>query len=187
MVVLLAVVGVAGLALASHLTMPAPMPLADALRDEGARVVVDARVLFAAHTPRARILTLAENGTRATALGAPGVGPEAGDLVRVTGTVTHLADGMGLSLQRVEVLVPAATRPLDPIDLARAPRDHDGARVLVRGSVGSDSMLAGGGARLHLAGEPAPGSGAWLVAGTFRYHTTRAEFVLEADAWTRPS
>lgn len=187
-VVLLAILGVAGLTLASRLTAPAPSALADALAEEGARVIVEARVLMATHTLHGRAIVLAWNGTRTTALAAPGVGPERGDIVRVTGVVSRLTEGIGISAQGVDVLVPAATRPLDPSEVARTPADFDGARVLIRGVLDSNGLLAGGGARLHLAGTPAPGEkgGAWLVAGTFRYHTTHAEFVLEADSWTRP-
>jgi hypothetical protein len=186
-VVLVAILGVSALALAERLRAPAPMRLADALGEDGARVAVDARVLAVTHTARGRAIVLAQDGTRATALASKGAGPERGDLVRVLATVQPLADGPGLSVQRVDVLVPAATRPLSPADLARAPADFDGARVLVRGEVGRDGTLSGDGARVALGGVPAPGGGPWLVAGVFRYHDVHLDYVLEAEAWTRPS
>jgi hypothetical protein len=178
-----ALVGVAALHVASLLLAPPVVSLADAPFRAGARIAVEALVLDVAHGPRGRSLTLAQEGQRLLALAPPGDGPARGDLVRAVG----VSDGDKLSADELTVLAPAATRAIDPADLARAPRDFEGARVLVRGEV-RNAALAGGGARVALAGEPPPDpGGVWLATGTFRYHAADASYQLAVESWTRPS
>jgi hypothetical protein len=180
-VILVAILGVLLLLAAERVLAPPLVTLPEAAAREGDRVEVEARVLFVSHARHGRLVALAMDGARMDALAGAGDGPGKGDVVRARGVVR----GGALSVDRIEVILPAATRPLDPSDLARAPADFDGAPILVRGEA-RDGFLAGGGARVRIAGAPAPGDGAWLVAGVFRYHERDASYVLQADAWTRP-
>lgn len=181
-VVLLALVGVAALHVAANLTAPPLVALAEVPARAGARVAVEARVLDVTHGQRGRAITLAQDGARLLALAAEAAGPARGDVVRIVG----VSDGVQLSGEEVTVLTPSATRPLDPSDVTRSPADYDGARILVRGTL-QQGMLSGSGARISLAGDPAPASGTWLATGTFRYHANDASYKLTVDTWTRAS
>lgn len=159
----------------------------DAPEHEGARVAVEARVLDLRHGARGRWMMLADDTARLPVLAPPGDGPARGDTVRAVGVVTRGDDGApALSLERLEVLQPAATRPLTPAEVARAPHLHEGARMLVRGEW-RDGQLAADGARLTLAGDAPPerDTGPWLAAGTFYYRERSASYVLAVDTWTR--
>lgn len=189
LVLLAALAGVTLLHVVGALAHPPLVPVEDVPDHEGARVAVEALVLDVRHGARGRYVVLADASARVPALAGPGDGPAPGDLVRAVGVVTRLDDGPGLSAESIDVLVPAASRPLSPADVARDPQRHEGARVLVHGVV-RDGMLVGGGARLQLAGEPFPthareGDEAWSAAGTLRYHARTAAYVLAVDAWTR--
>jgi hypothetical protein len=181
-VLLACLAGVGALHLLAHVLAPPLVALADLPAHEGGRVAVEARVLQV----HRRSFVLAQEGTRALALGDAGAQP--GDVVRAVGLASRLSDGVGLSTERVEVLVHAGERPLDPAALAAQPRDYEGARVLLRGEA-REGALVGGGARVKLDGEPPPpdARGLWLVAGTFHYRTNDASFALRADAWSRSS
>lgn len=184
---LLALGGVLALLALARWSEPPQVALSDVPAREGARVAVEARVLEAAAGRRAAFLVLADDAHRLPAFAPldPPLAP--GDRVRAVGIATRLDDGApGLSLERVEVVERAATRVLSPADLAARPHAYEGARVLVRGEA-RDGALAGGGARVLLAGDPPPErEGAWLAAGTFRYAEGRTAYVLRVDAWTRP-
>lgn len=185
--ILLAVLAVALLHVAKLLLAPPLVALAEAPAREGERVAVEARVVRAAHGERGRFLMLADDAARLPALAGAGEGPAPGDVVRVVGVVSRFDDGLGISVERIDVLVPAATRPLSPATLARSPEAYEGARVLVRGELRGGALL-GGGARVALGGEPAPrdaDDALWLAAGTFYYRTESAAYVLSVDAWTR--
>ena len=184
-VLLVALAGVAALHLAARWTEPPLVPLADAARHEGSRVAVEGRILDVRHGARGRLLTLADHGHRMPLLAPPGDGPHRGDEARAVGIVTRLDGGLGLSLERIDVLRPAGTRTITPSDLAARPQDYDGARVAVEGEV-RDGWLKGGGARVALAGEAPPAhDGWWRADGTFRYDEDHAGYALWVDAWTR--
>jgi len=182
-VVLLAIAGVAALHVASALTTPPLVTLAEAPARSGARVAVEARVLDVTHGARGRAITLAQDGTRLLALAAEAPGPQRGDVVRAVG----VSDGEKLSIDRITIVLQAGARALDPSDLARSPQDHDGTRVLVRGDV-RDGTLSGGGSRIDITGLPPPTpTGVWLAAGVFRYHSNDASYKLTVDTWTPAS
>lgn len=183
-IIVAAVVGVGALHLLALWLTPPLVDLAEVPAREGARVAVEARVLRVVHGDNGRALTLAQDGTRVTALAGPGDGPARGDVVRAVGVATRLSDGVGLSLERVDVVLAAGARPLLPSDLARSPEDHDGARVAVRGEL-RDDALVGGGARVRVTGEAPPAkSGVFVAAGDFLYRATDASFVLRVATWT---
>lgn len=164
------------------------MSLAEAAEREGERVGVEARVLQA----HGRRLVLGDGHHRLGAWAPTGTEPPArGDLVRAEGIVTRLDDGPGLSLDALRVVEPAASRPLTPAELGAGPEAYDGARVLVRGEVRGDALVAEGG-RVRLRGEPPPargaeGEGDWLARGVFHYRPEEAAYVLRVESWTRPS
>lgn len=166
------------------------MAAADAPAHEGARVLVEARVLEVAHGARGRFLVLADATHRLSALAGPGDGPAPGDVVRAVGIVQRVDRAWGLSVERLEVVERAAERPVSPADLAREPDAFVGARVLVRGEL-RDGALVGEGARLRVVGEEPPADadadmgGAWLAAGTLEYRAREAAYALRVDAWTR--
>ncbi|GEM_PF-4202013 len=186
-VVLVALLAVALLAALSLLLSPARVAVRDAPLHEGSRVLVEGRVLQASGTDRGRHLVVADDTARIGVVAGPGPVPAPGDRVRVTGLVSRLDDGPGLSAESLDVVEAAAPRPLDPATLARAPALYEGARVLVRGEP-REGDLVGGGARVRLAGLAPPSApGAWLAAGAFRYDEAHAAYVLKVDAWSRPS
>lgn len=183
LVVAAAVLGVAALHVAAAWTSPPLVPLADAPSHEGERVAVEARILDARHGERGTFLLLAADGRRLDALGGPLLAGEPGDEVRLTGIPMRTERGWVLSVDGVTLLAPAASRALTPGDLARAPLDHAGARVAVRGDA-KEGILEGDGARLRVTGAPPPRSG-WLVAtGTFDYDASRAAYALRVESWT---
>lgn len=183
-VALLALAGVSSLLLLAHVLEPPRVPLSEVPDREGQRVQVEARVLRVSGA----YLLLADATHRLGAFAPPDDPlPARGDLVRAEGIATRLDDGPGLSLDTLEVVEPAATRPVLPSDLAAAPQAHDGARVLVAGEVRGDALV-GGGARVRLRGEPVPSKeGDWLAAGVFHYRPEEAAYVLRVETWTRPS
>jgi hypothetical protein len=184
-VLLVSLLGVLALHAAARLAEPPLVPLPDVPRHEGSRVAVEGRVVAVHHGARGRLLALAADGHRLPVLAPPGDGPQRGDEARAVGLVTRLDAGMGLSLERLDVLRPAGARTLLPADLALEPQDHDGARVRVEGEP-RDGWLVGGGARVMLAGQPPPArDGWWLASGTFAYDRDRAGYALWVDAWTR--
>ena len=184
-VLLVALLGVAALHAAARWTEPPLVLLPDVPQHEGSRVAVEGRVLDVRHGARGRLMLLAADGHRLPILAGPGDGPQRGDEARVVGLVTRLAEGMGLSMERLDVLRPAASRTLLPADLAAHPGDFDGARVAVEGEP-RDGWLRGGGARVALAGAPPPArDGWWLAAGTFAYDRDRAAYALWVESWTR--
>ena len=183
-VLLLALAGVSALLLLAHLSEPPRVPLSEVPAREGERVQVEARVLRV----QGRHLLLADATHRLGAFAPPhGDLPARGDLVRAEGVATRLEDGPGLSLDRLVVVEPAASRPLLPSDLSADPRAHDGARVLVLGEVRGDALV-GGGARVRLRGEPPPEkAGDWLAEGVFHWRAEETAYVLRVESWTRPS
>lgn len=179
-VALLSLLGVLLLLAWSRAAEPPLVTLGEAPAREGARVAVEARVVEV----RGPLLTLADEGHRIRAFAPPGPPPARGDLGRGEGLVTRLDDGPGRSLDALGVLERAASRALQPSELAARPHAYDGARVLVAGEV-RDDALVGGGARVRLRGEPAPSDeGEWLAEGVFHYRMEEAAFVLRVETWT---
>ena len=184
---LLAVGGVLFLTFLSHALAPPLIVPAEAPQHEGARVVVELRVLDVRHGERGRFLTLSDEHHRLAALAGPGEGPAPGDVVRAVGIVQRLDRAWGVSIERMEVVEAAASRALSPADVARAPDAYVGARVLLRGEMRGEQLVADG-ARLRVSGvEPPSAEGWWLAAGTFHYRASDASYALRVDAWTRPS
>ena len=184
---LVAVGGVLLLTLLSHAVAPPLIVPAQAPQHEGTRVAVELRVLDVRHGERGRFMTLADEHHRLAALAGPGDGPAPGDVVRVVGVVQRVDRAWGVSVERLDVLEPAASRALSPADVARAPDAFVGARVLLRGELRGEQLVADG-ARLRVSGaEPPSPDGWWLAAGTFHYRASDASFALRVDAWTRPS
>ncbi len=172
------------LALLRVVLAPPLLPVEDVAEHEGERVSVLARVLDARHGARGRFLMLADETARVPALAGRGDGPFAGDFVRVVGVVTRFDDGPGISVESIEVVENAASRPLAPSEIARAPESFEGARVLLVGEL-RDGALVGGGARIAVAGHDAPArDGWWLAAGVVRYHESRVAYSLVVDTWT---
>lgn len=181
-IALLAFVTVGALHVLAENLEPPLVSLEEVPSREGARVMVEGRVLGVA----GRHVVLADATHRMGAF-LPEAGAVArGDLVRVVGISARLHDGPGLSGERVEVLEPAASRILSPADLGASPAERDGARVLVEGEIRDDSLVGGGG-RVRLRGEPAPSrEGDWLARGVFHYRPEEAAYVLRVESWTRP-
>lgn len=166
-------------------TRPPHVSLLEASSQEGARVEVDARVLALGDGPRARYLELSDGARRMPAFAPREPALERGDIVRAVGVVSRTDTGLALSLERVTVLVPTARVERQPAELAHAPAEYDGARVVVRGEARA-GMLAGGGARIAMRGDDAPREGQTIVTGLFRYHEPDASYVLWVESWTRP-
>jgi len=175
---LLAVVLLLGLA---ELLTPTRVAFADA--KEGERVEVEARVLDVTEGKRARRLVLTDGAHRMPAFAPREPAIERGDVVRGVGIVARDEAGLLLSLESLHVVQPTARVVRQPADLAARPHEFDGARVVVEGEVRAGA-LAGGGARVALAGEGAPTEGAVVVTGTFRYHALHARYVVWVESWT---
>lgn len=179
-----ALLGVLLLHAAAAATAPRHVPLHDVAAHEGGRIAVEGLVVDVRHGERGRFLQVAADGLRLPIVAGRGDGPHAGDRVRAIGLVTRLDAGLGLSLERLDVLAPRGSAVLVPSDLATRPRDFEGARVRVEGEA-RGGELAADGARLRLAGEPPPSAGWWVAEGDFTYDASRAAYVLRVGAWTR--
>ncbi|HUR67709.1 MAG TPA: hypothetical protein VM370_00555 [Candidatus Thermoplasmatota archaeon] len=164
----------------AHLLDPPLVPFADV--KEGSRVAVEARVLEL----RGRYGVLSDGAHRMPAflpLRAPPV--ERGDMVRGEGIVSRGDTGLLLSLDTLVVTQPTAALVRSPADLAAAPDEFEGARVVVAGYVQRDALV-GGGARVLMGGD-APSDGYVLVTAVFRYHEPDASFRLWVESWTPSS
>ena len=182
--VVLAAAAIAAVALLLGLAQLLDPPLvAFADAKEGERVEVEARILDLFDGARVRRLVLTDGAHRMPAF-APREPPlERGDVVRAIGVVSRGDDGLLLSLEKVQVVVPTARVVRQPADLAARPAEFDGARVVVEGEVRSGALV-GGGARVRLAGDAAPKEGAVIVTGAFRYHEVDASYVVWVESWT---
>lgn len=174
---LLALGAVGALTLLAHALEPPLVRLGDV--QEGARVAVDARILDA----RGRWTMLSDATHRIGAFLPRGALVERGDMVRAEGVVGRNDDGLVLSLDEIVVTLPTARVVREPAELAAAPSEFDGARVVVAGEMRAP-YLVGGGARVRLAGEEAPTEGAVVVTGTFRYREADASYVVWVASWT---
>lgn len=166
----------------SHALHPPRVSLAEAAAREGARVEVEARVLDLREGARARWLSLTDGAHRMPAFAPRAPAIERGDVVRAAGIVSRLDDGLTLSLDTIEVVVPTARVVRDPAELAAAPEAFDGAQVVVAGEVRGGAIV-GDGARIALTGD-APRAGDVIVTGTFYYHETDASYVIQVESWT---
>lgn len=182
----LALVGIAALAAFAAWSEPDVVPFVEAASHEGARVAIEGRILALHEGARARHLTLSDGSARMSAFAPLSPALSLGDVVRLIGVVSRLDDGIGLSAERVELVQTTASILLTPADLAARPLAYEGARVTVVGDV-RDGGIAGGGARVAIAGEPAPHEGRWIATGTLRYAEPSARYVLRVETWTRPS
>jgi len=182
--VLVSLAAIGALFLLAHALRPPLVGLAALPLHEGERVSVEARVVQASESAHGRRLVVADDAARVTALLGPGVAPAPGERVHLEGVVARFADGLGLSADALQVLAPSPA--LGVADLARHPQGFDGARVLVRGEP-REGALVGGGARVALAGVPAPREGVWLADGDFAYDAPHAAFVLRVRAWSPSS
>lgn len=128
-------VALAGLAVLGGVllwTAPPTVSLGDLARNEGARVAVEARVLFAG----AGALTLADETGRALAFPPPGArAVEPGDELRAVGVVSRGAGTLLLSLESLEI----ESRSPDPVltvgDLSRGLVRYAGTPVAVSGAL----------------------------------------------------
>lgn len=183
----LSLLGILALVALAAWTEPDVVSFREAARQEGARVAIEGRILALHDGARARHLTLTDGDARLSAFGPLSPALSTGDTVRLVGVVSRLDDGLGVSAERIELVLAHGARLLAPADLAARPLAYEGARVAVVGELREDG-LAGGGARVGLAGEPAPANeGRWIASGVFRYHESQARYVVQVEAWTRPS
>lgn len=176
-----ALVGLLLLAAAEQGLAPPTIALADAPRHEGARVAVEAWVAEVRDGERGAALVLADRTARLPALVSGDPPAARGATVRAVGVVARDGDGFVLSAERVrEMESPAALPVAAALDAAA-----DGRRVVVEGVHLRGALRDGDdGLPLRFADAPAP-EGPLVVSGVLRLDRARAQFVLEAEAWTR--